>query len=248
MSAEPTQRAPQRERIVAIVASVALIGLGVAAASARAAITQTTNVTDTQFETVLDRVEPSVAGVTWATVRERDEITVTNRSRETVTVYGYCVVGDGFCGGPYARLLPDGTVQVNENSQAYYLNQGFYATDVPTIPPSVSADGLPSKWTTIATDGRFTWHDHRIHYTSTGLPASVQQHGAGRRQVVFTWRVPIAVGATRGYLFGTLYWLGRGGSSISVALIVALAIVVAAGVGLLGIGWRRRVAGTQEAW
>ena len=52
-------------------------------------------------------------------VQYADRLLLTNHTGETVTVYGYQHE-------PYARVLADGTVELNTNSPAYYLNQNFF--------------------------------------------------------------------------------------------------------------------------
>ncbi|HEY4375537.1 MAG TPA: hypothetical protein VGM93_00190, partial [Acidimicrobiales bacterium] len=81
--------------------------------------------------------------------------------------------GDGDPSRPYLRIEPDGTVQLNRNSLAYYYNGTRYGSP---IPARVERRGLPTDWKTVAHDGRYIWHDHRIHWMSPEHPPSV--HGA----------------------------------------------------------------------
>src|SRR6185312_2615536 len=60
-------------------------------------------------------VSPNVAGLRLEVLEFADRLLLTNHTGKTITVYGYE-------GEPYARVLADGTVQVNTSSPAYFLN------------------------------------------------------------------------------------------------------------------------------
>ncbi len=220
------------------------------ASAAHATVTQTPDVTDTRYQSVLRSIVPSVPGVTWKVIDLNDEIQVINHSNKTVTVYAYQTtpfLGPNYSGGKYARIEPDGTVAVNENSPAYYLNQSFYEGGV-AVPATASA-GAPPNWVTLAKTGSFIWHDHRIHYLTPIVPQSVRKRGLDRRQFVFNWYVPFTVGARRGYLAGALYWTGQKGFSFPVGAIIALIVVVVAGATFVVVVRRRRGPHTpREAW
>jgi hypothetical protein len=207
---------------------------------AHAAISQTPDITDTRYSSYLLRVYPVVKGVTWKVIDLNDEIRLINHSDETVTVYGYSQSDRNvsYDGGAYARILANGTVQINENNPAYYYNQSFYLAGV-TIPPGVG-DTAPADWVTFAKTATFYWHDHRIHYTTPVIPTFIKNRGVAHRQFVFHWYVPIQVGAIRGYLYGSLYWNGQKGFSFPVGAIVAFVVVVLAGGAFVVIVRRRR--------
>jgi hypothetical protein len=226
---------------------VAVLALLALVPGAGAAISQTPDITDTQYTSVLVSVHPAVAGMRWHVIDRNDEIELVNHSPETVTVYGYSQSpGVSYSGGPYAEILPDGTVRVNTTSQAYYLNQGFFA-DYANVPASASADGRPVRWLTLAKTGEYLWHDHRIHYTGLGTPLTVKD--VHRRTLVFSWYVPIQVGAARGYLYGKLYWDGEKSFSFPIGAIIALIVIVLAGAALVIVVRRRRGPGEpREAW
>ena len=63
-----------------------------------------------------------------------DRLQLDNRSGKTITVQGYQHE-------PYARLLADGTVEVNRNSPAYYLNNDRTSTG--TVPPNAKPGAAP---------------------------------------------------------------------------------------------------------
>jgi hypothetical protein len=237
---------------------------------AHAAISQTPDVTDTRYSSYLRGVDPSVPGVHWRVVPSdggleillgggqsvswrvidlNDEIRLINRSDQTVTVYGYSQTDRNvaYDGGEYARILGNGTVQLNENSPAYYLNQSFYEQNV-VVPPSAS-DTAPPDWVTFAKTGTLYWHDHRIHFTSPVVPPFIKTRGVDKRQFVFDWYVPIAVGSTPGYLYGQLYWNGEKPFSFPIGAIVAFVVVVLAGAAfVLVVRRRRRQIAPEEAF
>jgi len=233
--------------LAALAAALALL-----APAARAAISQTPDVTDTRYASVLRSVVPAVPGVSWSVVDRNDEIRLVNRSAQTVTVYGYPTTpagGANDSGGPYVRIEPGGRVQVNENSPAYYLNQSFYVGGV-SVPASASATA-PPRWVTLADTGSYLWHDHRIHYTSPVVPASVRRRGTAHRELVFDWAVPFTVGARRGHLAGALYWVGQPGFTFPIGAIIALVVVVIGGAALVIAVRRRRgrdPRAPREAW
>jgi hypothetical protein len=215
---------------------------------AHAALSQTPDITDTRYKSVLERWYPHVPGVKWKVIDLNDEIELINHSHEKVTVYAYPVTlkpGANFSGGPYAEILADGTVAVNENSPAYYLNKTFYETGV-SVPSSASATALPD-WVTLAKTATFLWHDHRIHYTSPQTPLQVKD--VHRTTFIFDWYVPITVGATKGYLYGKLYWLAQKPFSFPIGAIIALIVVVIAGSAFVVVVRRRRgPSAPREAW
>ena len=70
---------------------------------------------------MIDQVTPSVPGVE-VEVRNYDASSSWSQRRQhEVLIYGYE-------GEPYARMLADGTVQVNQRSPATYLNEDRYAS------------------------------------------------------------------------------------------------------------------------
>lgn len=97
----------------------------------------------------------------------------------------------------YLRVLPDGTVELNRNSEAYYANEDRYGSEPP---PGVGADAVPD-WETVANDGRVAWHDHRIHWMSPVPPPSVDTAAGGR---VADYAVPLVVDGELVVAEGTL--------------------------------------------
>ena len=215
---------------------------------AYATVSQTPDITNTHYSSMLERVYPVVKGVSWKVIDLNDEIEVINHSGRTVTVYGYSQssANVAYDGGPYAQILPNGTVQVNTTSKAYYLDQSFFA-NYANVPVSASASGYPLNWLTLAKTGEYTWHDHRIHYTSPATPVAVKD--VHRRTLIFAWYVPIEVGSTKGYLYGKLFWNAEKSFSIPIGAIIAFIVVVMGGAALVIVVRRRRgPAPPREAW
>jgi hypothetical protein len=180
------------------------------------------------YRSDVTKVTPNVPGLHLEVLEFADRLVLRNHTGKTITVYGYQ-------GEPYARVLADGTVQVNTSSPAYYLNENFYG-DV-NVPASASPTAAP-RWTLIDRTGQIEWHDHRIHYMSPALPAQVKNKS--KRTKIFDWQVPISVGTTRGAVDGELLWVPEEGTKTPTAAIVALVLIVLVGLALVLVVRRRR--------
>ncbi|HTU78975.1 MAG TPA: hypothetical protein VMF09_09475 [Solirubrobacteraceae bacterium] len=208
-----------------------------AESSASAALRESENPISTQgnrydYRSIVTGVTPAQPGLRVKVVQYADRLLLTNHTGETVTIYGYQHE-------PYARLLADGTVELNTRSRAYYLNQNFFG--LIRVPPSASPTAPPD-WVVVENRGELEWHDHRIHWMLPGIPPQVTNRS--RRTKIFDWTVPISVGAEPAAIHGELFWVpeedwaplalfaGLGGLVAIVAVIVVLV--------------RRR--GVSEAW
>ncbi|MGH2855302.1 MAG: hypothetical protein ACRDLF_14045, partial [Solirubrobacteraceae bacterium] len=127
------------------------------------------------YRTYVTRIVPSVPGLSLRVLEFADRLIMVNHTGKTVTVYGYQRE-------PYARVLSNGTVEVNANSPAYYLNQSFYGEVA--VPSSASPSATP-RWSVLDRTGEFEWHDHRIHWMSPLLPPEVKDQG--KRTKIFEW-------------------------------------------------------------
>ncbi len=134
----------------------------------------------------------------------------------------------GYEGEPYLRFDGDGRVEVNVRSPARWLNDArFGALDV-EVPPTADAEAAP-QWETVAANGRYAWHDHRIHFMSPTLPDDVDPT-AGSAQEVFAWEVPLVVDGAPARVEGTLVWLPGPPAAVPIAL-AALTLAAAVGLG-----------------
>ncbi len=184
------------------------------------------------YRSYITGVVPNAPGLSVQVLEFADRLLLMNHTGRTVTILGYE-------GEPYARVLGDGTVEVNTHAPAYYLNQSFYAQV--TVPPYASARA-PARWSVLDRTGQFEWHDHRIHWMSPVPPAQVKDKG--RRTKIFNWQVPLRVGPKAGSVDGQLFWVPEEGTKTPVAAIVALVTIVLLGLGLvLFVRRRRRLTG-----
>lgn len=183
------------------------------------------------YRSNITRVAPSLPGLHLEVLEFADRLVLSNHTGKTLTVYGYQ-------GEPYARVLASGAVEVNERSPAYFLNQSFYGAV--NVPPSASPGAKPA-WTLIDRTGRLEWHDHRIHWMSPVLPPQVKNKS--KRTKIFDWQVPIAVGSKRGTVDGQLFWVPEQGTKTPVGAIIALVLIVLAGLVLVLVVRRRRRSG-----
>ena len=179
------------------------------------------------YRSVIDQVSPKFPGVRLQVLNLDDRLELQNTTGKTVTVSGYQ-------GEPYARLLGNGTVEVNRNSPAYYLNDSRTSTG--SVPANAKPGATPN-WQVVDRAGRFQWHDHRIHWMSSIPPQQVKDKS--KRTKVFDWKVPVQVGTTKGSVDGTLFWAGTGGGA-PVGAYAGLALIALLGLGAVLVVRRRR--------
>jgi hypothetical protein len=187
-----------------------------------------------KFLSQVDAIAPRSAGVTVEVLNRDDRLLLHNTSGKDVVILGYD-------GEPYARVLADGTVEVNTDSKAYFLNQDRFANV--EVPAGADSQGAP-RWKQISRTGRFEWHDHRAHWMGTGTPPQVRDEGV--RTKVFEWSVPIELGGEQGAIGGTLFWTPPPGGDGPLRLIFGAAGAVIA-VCIVVIAVRRRRAAEREA-
>lgn len=178
------------------------------------------------YRSAIDRVTPQVPGVSFEVLSYDSYLQLLDQHGHEVVIYGYEKE-------PYARVLRDGTVQVNERSPALYLNDTRFPTE--QVPPIANAEAAP-KWKTVDNSGTFLWHDHRMHYTSTSTPPQVTDQG--RKTKIFDYTIPLRIDGREGAIDGTLYWVGSPKAS-KLPFILA-GIVILLGGGALVLIMRRR--------
>lgn len=178
----------------------------------------------TNFRTEVTGVEPGVEGI---------EVEVLGGdSYLQLTAIDVDVLLRGYVGLElYLRWLDTGEVQVNTNAVAYAQNQSRYGLQGETIPSTSGADAPPN-WETVATNGTYAWHDHRIHWMSPStLPPNVDP-SRQEPQLAYEWPEPIVleVDGRTVEVEGRLTWLPDTTPAVPVvAAVLLLAAVVIAG-------------------
>jgi hypothetical protein len=189
------------------------------------------------FLSQINEVTPAAAGVDVEVLNRDDRLLLSNDGKATVLVEGYD-------GEPYARIEPDGTVLVNTDSKAYYINEerdGEVA-----VPEGVDGKGEP-RWKQVSKTGRFEWHDHRMHWMSESDPEAVADEDV--RTKLYDWKVPIAVDGRPGAIAGTLFWTPVPSSGPPLPLIIAFGVLVVPLAAAVVVVRRRRAAQpAAEAW
>lgn len=154
------------------------------------------------FRSVVHGIDPPVPGLTAQVLNYDADVLLTNESGETVVVEGYD-------GEPYLRFSPDGTVEANLNSPAYYLNTDRYGTA--DVPANADPEAEPD-WKVVGGTGEFQWHDHRSHYMSTATPPQVTDPDVKTK--IFDYEIPLEVAGKPATIDGTLFWVGQSGFPI----------------------------------
>lgn len=211
-------------RIVSGAAAAAVLLLGAPVALAHEG--------NPNYRSEVRSLTPSVQGVTAGVLNFDDRMELQNTSDRTVVIEDYE-------GRPYARLRPDRTVEVNTNSEAYYLNDDRFAQV--QVPKNLAAR---PKWKLVSRTGRFEWHDHRAHYMAKTRPPQVKD--PDKRAHVFNWKIPIRVGDESGTIAGSLTWVPLPGGSLPMGLIWGSAAALIA-LSLLVLFVRRRRADAEPA-
>jgi hypothetical protein len=161
---------------------------------------------------------------------------------------GHELVVRGYEDEPYVRFRPDGTVEVNRNSPAYYLNEDRFA-DVET-PDVADAEAKP-QWEEAGAHGTYAWHDHRAHYMAQGVPSQVTDESEETK--IFDWSVPVELDGRNTEVEGTLTWVGDDGGGAPIVLVAGLGLAVLGSAALAIWRVRRRnrdpePPSDQEAW
>ena len=183
-------------RTIVLAALGALLLVGLAASPAAADPPRPTD-----YRSTVTRVRPSLpAGFEVRVVGGDSFLELTVPRGHTAAVADYPTSADDESTVPYLRFDADGTVRRNAVAVATSANDSRYGTaaDVP------DPDAEP-RWETVATDGTYAWHDHRIHWMSPTPPRVVADDG----QVDLGgdnggWAVPLTVDGTPTVVTGTL--------------------------------------------
>jgi len=184
------------------------------------------------YRSVVEQVTPAVPGLSLSVLNYDDRLSLHNTSGRDITVLDYQ-------GKPYVRSLRHGTVEVNTNSEAYYLNVDRYGQVA--VPKGL---GSQPKWKVVNRDGRYDWHDHRIHWMSQSDPPGLKDKN--KRQKIDDWTVPIMVNGHHGAITGTLTWVPLPNAPLPVGAIFAFAALIIV-LSLIVFAVRRRRAGSAAA-
>jgi hypothetical protein len=217
-------------RTIACAAAAAALLLGTPAAFAHQG--------SPNFLSQVNAIEPAVAGIDVSVLNRDDSLLLHNTSGRTVVIEGYSRE-------PYARIDGDGTVWVNTDSEAHYVNQERDGRV--EVPSDVDSEG-PPRWKEISRSGRFEWHDHRMHWMAESDPEQVTDKDA--RTKVFDWQVPLRVGDRDARITGTLFWTPVASSGLPLPAIFAFAgLVIVLSVAVAVVRRRRTApAAPSEAW
>ena len=140
---------------------------------------------------------------------------------------GHDVIVNGYAGGPWLHIRPDGTIEENQLSKATYINGSRYGTvQAPDNVTDQTETSEPPQYKVIGSGGEYAWHDHRIHWMS---PQHPPQHEAG--DVIFPdWTVQLVVDGKPVTVHGQLTWV----KSVSPIPYFVIAIVLTIGLVLFG--------------
>jgi len=176
------------------------------------------------YRTELVAVTPQPRGLQVRVVENGSRIEVANRTGRDVTVLGYA-------GEPYLRITSE-AVYANTRSPATAINDS--KSKIKTLPTDarVEAEAAPS-WKRIGDEPIARWHDHRSHWTSSGLPPAAEAE-PGSPHRLRNWTVELVADRTPVKVTGTLDYAPPPATPVWWAgMLVAAAAVV-----LLG-RWRR---------
>lgn len=214
-------RSPHAPNLRRVVGRIALAAAALVIGTAGPAAADAAGPSDYRSE--VRGIEPAVDGLA-AEIRGGDSfLEITVERGHTATVEGYS-------GEPYLQVLEDGTVQRNRLSSATYLNDD--RKGAAPIPPEVQAamadEGTAPEWETVADDGTYAWHDHRVHWMGDASPPVDRGQRVGGEYD--PWRVPITVDGTAADITGTLTYV----DGVSPLPWLALAVVAAGALVVLG--------------
>ncbi len=194
------------------------------------------------YESLVGGVTPNIPGFSVVVLNGDDRLEAVNHSSQTITI-------DGYQKEPYVRMASDGTVSVNLRSPAYYLNNDRDGSA--PVPDSADPKAEP-QWKVVTRDGRYQFHDHRMHWMGAKNPPQVTDTSV--RTKIVDWKVPLQAGSTDGAISGTLFWRGSSGGPPTGAF-VGLGLFLLAAVALVVVVRRRRREGgadggerRAEAW
>jgi hypothetical protein len=173
------------------------------------------------YETALTGIAPQPPGVTARVAANGDWIELTDTGAAEVVVSGYG-------GEPYLRVTAAGVWQ-NDLSPTGYLNQSLF---VDTAAITGKPASVAPSWRRIGHTGTVRWHDHRIHWMGVSRPPTVAADPT-HRHLIGDWLVRGRAGATQFEIRGTLSWIGKPSRVLGMPALIAVALSVVAGAGVL---------------
>jgi hypothetical protein len=188
---------------------------------------------DPSFRSEVKHVRPEVPGLAIEVLNYDDRLLLTNRTGRTVLVRGYE-------GEPYVRIRAAGIVEVNKRAPTFYLNEDRYAQ---VNVPSQASERASPLWETVGKNGRYEWHDHRIHWMSKDRPPKVKDEDKPAK--ILDWSVPIVVGSKPARIAGALRW-EPADSGIPPAALIALGGLAAASLLLFLVSRRLRTRNLEQ--
>lgn len=201
----------------ALVTALVIVGAGPAGADPAA---------PTNFSSQILSVEPPLAGASVEIQGGDAFIALTVDAGHEAVVPDY---SGASLDRPYLRFLADGTVQVNDASAAAAANESRYGSNPAGFDPDA-----PPVWRTVARDGSYAWHDHRIHLMVPDDMAVVDD--AGRVDLGGddgTWEVPVVVDGVTSVIRGELLLRSAPSPWPWYALATLLAVIAIAAVVLV---------------
>lgn len=185
------------------------------------------------YRSVVKTVTPATSGATFEILNFDDRVLLHNTSGQDIEVFGYE-------NEPYAEIKADGTVLVNTNSRAYYLNEDRQGETA--VPANLPAQ---PEWKELSKSGRFEWHDHRMHWMGAGDPPQLKDKG--EETLIDNWEIPIKVGDQPGQVAGTLTWVPLDSGGLPLGAIFAFAgLIILLSIAVFVIR-RRRGAPSEDA-
>ena len=178
------------------------------------------------YESLVVGIQPGVDGLQARVLENDDSLMLEGRISKPLTVLGYE-------GEPMVRFLPGGKVLVNLNSPSHWNNFDRYGTE--DLPDRADPAARPA-WKGVSSDGRYAWHDHRIHWMSKSIPPAVADEA--RRTKVFDYEVPLRTPEGAATIQGTLWWRGDGGPPLAL-IVIGGAILLALAGGAVVLARRR---------
>jgi hypothetical protein len=171
-----------------------------------------------------------VLGVIASVLGGDDRLQLVNYSGKTIVVRGYD-------GEPFLRFTPDGVYE-NIHSPTTYLTRTRDQTGV--VIPATAKTGAAPSWSKATEGSTFVWHDRRIRWTGSELPAAIKA-APDETHLIFRWRIPALVDAKHFAISGFLGYrpLPEDATGTSPWLIAAVVGASVLAFGALGVGARR---------